>query len=175
MENERAKMIEAFAALLEKKPFDSITAKAVTERAGLPASAFAYCFHDTYALADAYFEEERRAVTDSGLSAQGGGEAFLLSVSFAIRSPSSARNVALSSAAGIYKRSVSILASKYFSDVVLAAIAPREPEERDRNAVKFLRAAAVGLATRELISAENVTEETEKYTDLFDILTDNYS
>ena len=85
MEQERIKMIEAFSSLLEQKPFDSITAKSVTERADLPPSTFAYCFRDMYSLADAFFEAERKTVTESDLAAESGGDAFLLSVSFALR------------------------------------------------------------------------------------------
>ena len=172
MEKERIKMIEAFLSLLREKPFESINQKTVTERADLPASAFSYCFHDMYALADALLEEERRAVTDSGISPDSGGEAFILSVSFALRYPDAAKNIVLSSASGIYKKSVSILASKYFSEVILKKLGDSEPGERERSAVRFLRAAAVGLSTKELIKADDVRAEAEKYTDFFDMITD---
>ena len=173
MEKERIKMIEAFLSLLNEKPFESINQKKVTEKADLPASAFSYCFHDMYALADALLEEERRAVTDSGISPDSGGEAFILSVSFALRYPEAAKNIVLSSAAGIYKKSVSLLASKYFSEVILKKLGDAEPGERERAAVRFLRACAVGLSTKELIKAEDVRAEAEKYADFFDILIDN--
>ena len=76
-------------------------------------------------------------------------------------------------AAELYKKSVSILATKYFSEVILKKLDGREPEERERSAVRFLRACAVGLASKELIRAENVRAEAEKYTDFFDMITDS--
>ena len=173
MEKERIRIIEAFLSLLREKPFDGITQKAVTERADLPASAFSYCFHDMYALADSLLEEERRAVTESGIVPDSGGEAFLLSVSFALRQPEAAKNIVISSAAGVYKKSVSILASKYFSEVILKKIGDAKPGERERSAVRFLRACAVGLSAKELIRADDVRAEAEKYSEFFDILTDN--
>ncbi len=173
MEKERIKMIEALLSLLCEKPFEGITQKAVTERADLPASAFSYCFHDMYTLADALLEEERNAITTSGISPDTGGEAFLLSVSFALRYPEAAKNIALSTAAGIYKKSVSALASKYFSEVILKKLGDAEPGERERSAVRFLRACAVGLSTKELIKVEDVRAEAEKYTDFFDTVIDN--
>ena len=173
MEKERIKMIEAFLSLLGEKPFESISQKAVTFRADLPSSAFSYCFHDTYALADALLEEECLAVTSSGISPDSGGEAFLLSVSFALRYPSAAKNLVLSSASGIYKKSVSLLAAKYFSEVILKRLGDDAPGERERSAVRFLRAAAVGLSTKELIKADDVRDEAEKYTDFFDTFIDN--
>ena len=173
MEKERIRIIESFSALLGEKPFDSITQKAVTERADLPASAFSYCFHDMYALADALLEEERNTVAESGITPDSGGEAFLLSVSFALRNPAAAKNLVLSSAAGIYKKSVSILASKYFSEVILKKSKETEPGEMERSAVRFLRASAVGLASKELIRADDVRAEAEKYIEFFDIFTDN--
>ena len=173
MEKERIRMIESFLGLLCEKSFDSINQRSVTERADLPASAFSYCFHDMYALADALLEEERNTVTDSGIIPDSGGEAFLLSVSFALRNPKAAKNIALSSAAGIYKKSVSILASKYFSEVILKKLGDAEPGDRERRAARFLRACAVGLASKELIKSEDVRAEAEKYIEFFDIVTEN--
>ena len=173
MERERIKLIESFLNLLCEKPFDSINQKNVTERADLPASAFSYCFHDTYALADSLLEEERNAVTGSGIAPDSGGEAFILSVSFPLRYPEAAKNIALSSAAGIYKKSVSILAAKYFSEVILKKLGDAEPGERERSAVRFLRACAVGLSTKELIKTDDVRAEAEKYIEFFDMITDD--
>ena len=173
MEKERILMIESFLGLLGEKPFESINQKAVTTRADLPASAFSYCFHDMYALAEALLEEERLAVTGSGITPETGGDAFLLSVSFALRYPSAAKNIVLSSASGIYKKNVSILAAKYFSEVILKRLGDAEPGERERSAVKFLRAAAVGLSTKELIRADDVRGEAEKYMEFFDIFIDS--
>ncbi len=170
MEKERIKLIEAFASLLNEKPFESIGRKMLTVRADLPDAAFGYCFHDMYAVAEAFFDEERAALTSSGISPENGGEAFLLSVSFALRFPQAAKNIALSTAAGIYKKNVSLIAAKYFSEVVLRQIGDREPGDRERDAVRFMRAAAVGLATKEMIRADDVKAEAEKYTDLFDVI-----
>ena len=172
MENDKNKLIEALASLLNEKPFDALTQKDVATAADVPAAAFPHHFHDTYALADALFEAEREAVTSSGISPESGSEAFLLSVSFALRFPAAARNVVLSSGAGIYKKSVSILASKYFSEVILKKLGEKEPTDRERDAVRFMRAAAVGLASKELIRADDVRAEAEKYADFFDMITD---
>jgi len=172
MENDRIKLIEAFAALLAEKPFDSITPKDVADRAGLPASRFGYLFHDTYAVAEALFEAEAKGVAESGISPEDGGEAFLLSVSFLIRYPSSAKNIVLSSGAGIYKKHVSSLAGKYFSEVVLGKLGGASPGERERDGVKFLRAAAVGLSSKELIRAEDPRQCAERYTQFFDMVTE---
>ena len=168
MENEQILLIESLAALLDEKPFDAISARMVTDRASLPASTFGYFYHDIYELAHALFEAEERAVEESRITPSAGSEAFILSVSFAIRHPTAARNICRSSASGIYKRHVAALASKYFSAVILSRLGGREPGDRERDEVRFLRAAAVGLASKELLGAENVKEEVERYADFFD-------
>jgi|GEM_PF-2151288 AcrR family transcriptional regulator len=172
MEKDQIRLIEAFASLLGEMPFDSITPRRITDRAELPSSRFAYWYHDVYAIADALFEAEGRSLSESDISPETGGEAFLLSVSFVIRNPASARNIAFSSGVGIYKRYVSSLSGKYFSEAVLKRLGGREPGERERDAVRFLRAAAVGLATRELIQSDDPKATAERYCDFFDEIVD---
>lgn len=172
MEEDQVKIIESFAKLLEKKPFDTISAKDVTDAASLPPTRFMYWFRDLYEVADALFEEESRIVTSSGISPEDGGEAFLLAVSFVLRFPSSAKNICLSSAGGIYKKHVMLLAGKYFSEVIMKRAGKKEAGERERNAVRFLRAAAVGLASRELIRDDGSREAAESFTEFFDSVID---
>ena len=88
MENDRERLIEAFASLIAEVPFESISAKMITERAGLPASSFAYEFSDIYAAADAYLEAEVEAVKSADIHPESGGEAFILTASAAFRAAS---------------------------------------------------------------------------------------
>ena len=172
MENDRVKLISAFADLLSERPFDSLNPRMITERADLPASTFPYFFRDTYELADAFLSDEAKTVAESGIEPESGGEAFLLSVSFALRYPSAAKNLAASSAAGIYKKYVAALATKYFSEVVLRKVCDGGPTEHHRDTVRFLRAAAVGLASKELLSADDVPEAAKRFADVFDKASD---
>ena len=173
MEADRETLSEAFAKLLETTPFDCIRPEAVADAAGVPASSFPYHFKDVYAAADALMAAEEDTVIRSGIRPETGGEAFLLSVSFILRYPASAKHLCLSSGGGIYKKHVSSLAGRFFSEVALARLDGRAPTDRERCAVRFLRAAAVGLASRELISADDVRAAADSYTDFFDMITDS--
>ena len=168
MENDQIKLIEALASLLETKPFDEIAAKDVAQTAGVPVARFGYWYHDMYALLFALFESEERALDATGIKPESAGEAFVLSVSFALRHPDAARNVCRSLASGVYKRHVAALATKYFSDAVLQRLGAKEATDHERDAVRFLRAAAVGLSSKELLGAADVKEEVERYADFFD-------
>lgn len=171
MDADQIKIIEAFAKLLDEKPFDSISAKDVTDAASLPPTRLFYWFHDLYEVADALFDEESRIVTSSGISPEDGGEAFLLSVSYVLRYPEAAKNICLSSAGGIYKKHVMLLAGKYFSEVIVKRCEGAEAGERERDAVRFLRAAAVSLASRELIRDGDPRSAAERFTEFFDTVT----
>ena len=173
MEDDRAELIESFARLLERLPFDCIKPGDAASGAGVPESSFLYNFKDTYAAADALMAAEAETVINSGIKPETGGEAFLLSVSFILRYPESAKHLCLSSGGGIYKKHISSLAGRFFSEVALARLDGRAPTNRDRCAVRFLRAAAVGLASRELISAEDIRVAADSYTDYFDMILDN--
>ena len=172
MGNDREELIEAFASLIAEKPFESITAKMITERAGLPASSFAYEFSDVLAIADAYLEAEVETVKSANIHPESGGEAFILTASAAFRSPDGAKNLCRSSAAGIYRRRVSDLATKYFSEVVMRSLDGAEPGDRERDAVRFLRAAAVGIATKELIAAADPAAVARRFASTFDAACD---
>ena len=172
MDDIQIKLIEAFAYILERKPFDCIKPAEVAEVAGVEESVFAFHFKDIYEAADALLREESDAVATSGIKPETGGEAFLLSASFVLRFPESAKHLCLSSGGGIYKKYVSSLAGKCFSEVVLAKLGDKTPGERERCAVKFLRAAATGLASRELVAAKDPRAAAEQYTDFFDEITD---
>ncbi len=172
MENDRERLIEAFASLIAEVPFESISAKMITERAGLPASSFAYEFSDIYAAADAYLEAEVEAVKSADIHPESGGEAFILTASAAFRSPDSAKNLCRSSAAGIYRRRVSDLATKYFSELAVRRLNGAEPGDRERDAVRFLRAAAVGIATKELIAAADPAAAARRFAESFDLAAD---
>ena len=172
MENDRERMIEAFAELIAENHFESVTPKKVTERAGVPASAFSYEFSDMYVLADAYLEAECDAVTSSGIMPETAGEAFILTASLSLRSPRGAENICRSGAAGVFKRRVSDLATRYFSHLVINRLGERKPGERERSAVRFFRAAAVGLSTKELLAAADPSALAREYADLFDLAAD---
>ncbi len=168
MEREEILIIESFLKLLRKEPFDRLTPRTVTDSAGLPPSRFAYRFHDMYALADALLEEEMLTVENSDISPKSGGEAFLLSVSFLLREKDAARNLCLSSASGIYKKHVYKLAAKYFSDYLTERAAQKGGGADLAYSVRFLSAAAVGLASRELINSGDPAADARLYADLFD-------
>ena len=166
MEREEILIVESFLKLLRNEPFDRITPRAVTDRAGLPPSRFAYRFHDMYALVDELLEEESNTVKNSAIDPSGGGEAFLLSASFLLRERGAVRNLCISSASGIYKKHVYQLASHYFTKV-LTARGDVNGEDAE-HAIRFLCEAAVGLASRELVNSEDPAEDARIYSELFD-------
>lgn len=159
---EADKISRAFLKLLETNDFESATPKRICDLCMIPVGRFNMSYHDTYALTEEILGCEYLSVSAGGIEAKSFGEAFTVSMSFALSYPEAAANLARSSASDILTSHIYRMAERESARLI-----PKDRSDRE-NLIRFISYAASSIAVSELSEGKSAKDIAERYCDIFD-------